>query len=50
MRQPYAYWYSGGTPNVTDDCADRHVEAGRGDNVPYYWEGKPEESAGRSLR
>jgi acetyl-CoA synthetase len=39
---PYAKWYVGGTLNVTYNCVDRHVEAGRGDKVAYYWEGEPE--------
>jgi acetyl-CoA synthetase len=39
---PYAKWYLGGTLNVCFNCVDRHVEAGRGDRVAYYWEGEPE--------
>ena len=39
---PYAKWYLGGTLNVCFNCVDRHVEAGRGDKVAYYWEGEPE--------
>src|SRR5215472_13286725 len=39
---PYAKWYLGGKLNVTYNCVDRHVEAGRGDKVAYYWEGEPE--------
>jgi acetyl-CoA synthetase len=39
---PYAQWYLGGKLNVTYNCVDRHVEAGRGDEVAYYWEGEPE--------
>ena len=23
------------------NCVDRHVEAGNGDKVAYYWEGEP---------
>ena len=40
---PYAKWYVGGKLNVTYNCVDRHVEAGRGDKVAYYWEGEPED-------
>jgi acetyl-CoA synthetase len=29
--------------NVTYNCVDRHVEAGDGDKVAYYWEGEPED-------
>jgi acetyl-CoA synthetase len=39
---PYAKWYLGGRLNVCFNCVDRHVEAGRGDKVAYYWEGEPE--------
>jgi acetyl-CoA synthetase len=39
---PYAKWYLGGKLNVTYNCVDRHVEAGRGDKVAYFWEGEPE--------
>ncbi len=38
---PYARWYLGGTLNVAWNCLDKHVEAGRGDSVAYYWEGEP---------
>jgi acetyl-CoA synthetase len=40
---PYAKWYLGGKLNVTYNCVDRHVEAGNGDKVAYYWEGEPED-------
>src|SRR5204863_6525261 len=40
---PYAKWYLGGKLNVTYNCVDRHVEAGLGDKVAYYWEGEPED-------
>src|SRR3954453_11882092 len=39
---PYAKWFVGGKLNVTYHCVDRHVEAGRGSAVAYYWEGEPE--------
>src|SRR6266566_10021150 len=39
---PYAKWYLGGKLNVAYNCVDRHVEAGNGDKVAYYWEGEPE--------
>jgi acetyl-CoA synthetase len=38
---PYAKWYLGGKLNITYNCVDRHVEAGNGDKVAYYWEGEP---------
>jgi acetyl-CoA synthetase len=39
---PYAKWFLGGKLNVSYNCVDRHVEAGRGDKVAYFWEGEPE--------
>jgi len=42
-EQPYAKWYLGGKLNVTYNCVDRHVEAGNGEKVAYYWEGEPED-------
>jgi acetyl-CoA synthetase len=38
---PYAKWYVGGKLNVTYNCVDRHVEAGNGGKVAFYWEGEP---------
>ncbi len=40
--RPYAKWYLGGKLNVCFNCVDRHVEAGNGEKVAYYWEGEPE--------
>jgi acetyl-CoA synthetase len=40
---PYAKWYLGGKLNVCFNAVDRHVEAGNGDRVAYYWEGEPED-------
>lgn len=41
---PYAKWYEGGKLNVSYNCLDRHVAAGKGDRVAYYWEGEPGDS------
>ena len=38
---PFAKWFNGGQLNVSYNCLDRHVEAGRGDKIAYYWEGEP---------
>jgi acetyl-CoA synthetase len=38
---PYAKWYLGGQLNVCYNCVDRHVEAGLGSKVAFYWEGEP---------
>ncbi len=41
---PYAKWFVGGKLNVSYNCLDRHVEAGRGDKVAIHWEGEPGDS------
>ncbi|MEM9610463.1 MAG: acetate--CoA ligase [Actinomycetota bacterium] len=38
---PFAKWFGGGALNVSYNCLDRHVEAGRGDKVAFHWEGEP---------
>jgi acetyl-CoA synthetase len=38
---PFAKWFVGGRINAAYNCVDRHVEAGRGDKVAFYWEGEP---------
>jgi acetyl-CoA synthetase len=38
---PYAKWFIGGKLNVSVNCLDRHVAAGLGDRVAYFWEGEP---------
>ena len=40
---PTVKWFEGGTLNASYNCLDRHVEAGGGDKVAYYWEGEPGE-------
>ena len=38
---PFAKWFADGTLNAAYNCLDRHVEAGHGDRVAYYFEGEP---------
>ena len=38
---PFAKWFIGGELNVSYNCLDRHVLAGRGSKVAFYWEGEP---------
>ena len=38
---PYSKWFDGGTLNVSYNCLDRHVLAGKGDKVAFHWEGEP---------
>ncbi|MEY2566241.1 MAG: acetyl-CoA synthetase [Actinomycetota bacterium] len=40
-KLPFARWFDGGTLNVSYNCLDRHVAAGRGDRVAFHWEGEP---------
>ena len=41
---PYAKWFSGGELNISENCLDRHVKAGKGSKIAYYWEGEPGDS------
>jgi acetyl-CoA synthetase len=41
---PFAKWFVGGRLNVSYNCLDRHVMAGKGDRVAFYWEGEPGDS------
>lgn len=38
---PFAKWFVGGKLNVSFNCLDRHVLAGRGNKVAIHWEGEP---------
>ena len=40
-KLPFARWFGGGRLNVSYNCLDRHVGAGRGDKVAFHWEGEP---------
>jgi len=40
-KLPFAKWFLGGELNVSENCLDRHVAAGRGDKVAYHFEGEP---------
>lgn len=37
---PFAKWFTGGRLNAAYNCLDRHVAAGRGEKVAYYFEGE----------
>ena len=39
-KKPYVSWFSGGTLNVSANCLDRHVAAGRGNKLAIVWEGE----------
>jgi acetyl-CoA synthetase len=38
---PFAKWFDGGKLNASVQCLDRHVDAGLGNRVAYFWEGEP---------
>ena len=37
---PFYTWFADGTLNVSYNCLDRHVLAGRGDRVAFHWRGE----------
>jgi acetyl-CoA synthetase len=37
---PFFKWFTGGRLNACHNCVDRHVEAGRGDQVAFHWRGE----------
>jgi acetyl-CoA synthetase len=36
-----ARWFDGGKLNVSYNCLDRHVAAGQGAQIAFFWEGEP---------
>ncbi len=40
-NEPFAKWFEGGKLNVSVNCLDRHVKAGRGDRTAFLFEGEP---------
>ena len=38
---PWVKWFVGGKLNAAYNCLDRHIEAGAGEKVAYFWEGEP---------
>jgi acetyl-CoA synthetase len=40
-NEPFARWFGDGELNVSVNCLDRHVRAGRGDKIAFYFEGEP---------
>src|SRR5258708_535658 len=37
---PFYEWFTGGTLNVSYNCLDRHVIAGRGERIAFHWRGE----------
>src|SRR5688572_7305653 len=44
---PYAQWFVGGKTNLSYNCLDRQIEAGRGDKPALIWEAEPERQPGK---
>ena len=42
---PFYKWFVGGQINIAHNALDRHIQAGRGDQVALYWEGEPGDTA-----
>ncbi len=42
-NEPFAKWFVGGTLNISYNCLDRHIAAGKGDKKAIIWEGEPGE-------
>ncbi len=40
-NEPFATWFGDGQLNASVNCLDRHVLAGRGEKVAFYYEGEP---------
>ena len=47
---PFAKWFADGTLNAAYNCCDRHVEAGHGDRVAFYFEGEPGDTREHHVR
>ncbi len=41
-KAPFATWFADGELNAAYNCVDRHVEAGKGDQVAIHFVGEPE--------
>ncbi|MHB8147766.1 MAG: acetate--CoA ligase [Vulcanimicrobiaceae bacterium] len=39
--EPFARWFGDGELNVSVNCLDRHVQAGKGAKIAYHYEGEP---------
>ena len=39
-KAPFYEWFADGELNVSHNCLDRHVEAGRGEKVAFHWRGE----------
>ncbi len=49
-KAPDAKWFAGGKLNVCENCVDRHVNEGRGNQAAIIWEGEPGEKVTLTYR
>ena len=42
---PHCTWFADGELNVSVNCLDRHVAAGKGERVAFHWVGEPADEA-----
>src|SRR3954468_15279434 len=47
---PNAKWFVGGKTNISYNCLDRQIDAGRGDKTAILWEGEPLASGAPEVR
>ena len=38
---PFYQWYTNAKTNISYNCLDRQIDAGKGNKVAFYWEGEP---------
>ena len=50
FEPPDAKWFVGGTTNLCDNCIDRHVRDGFGDELALVWEGEPVGKKGPEIK
>ncbi len=49
-KLPNARWFSGGKTNLSYNCLDAQIDAGRGNKTAILWEGEPLESGKPEIR
>jgi acetyl-CoA synthetase len=49
FEEPRVQWFADGELNITENCLDRHIAAGRGDETAIIWEPNDQASPGRTI-
>lgn len=47
--EPKVEWFSGGSLNITENCIDRHLKSGKGNQVAILWEPNNPKDAARKI-